>query len=496
MTTVFKKTLALSVAVVLCVTAFIGCLTVSAETTVPTISVESVETVPGGLANVRINLENLSAICAMQLDVIFANGIRINSVDGVEAKTIVEQYEEEGGNVNIITTSEGKPAIRFVDIINFAYGEYNISNSTLSLNVNITAPTATGTYDVTLDVDAADQDENLLKNITLNNGTVTVKEQTLSEYTLTNTVSRISGATNPQKLLVKFNWEFNGGTPDSYGVKVYKDNAKKLSGDCWFNSALSESTTYVEIKGISCSSFDNKFIFVPYVVKDGQTITGSTLSVSYADYLNDRIASTSSTVTEEIKTRAEALVNFAKIASNSSEATLTTYDAAVTYTAATTPTVSDTDTGEFTANPIVTGNISNGNTSFNLYVKFNFEAYTGEVKEQGVLIYRNAGFITFPTSLESSGVNHKVVYTGKNAVVVNGFNFSTLAEKLVFVPYVIDDSDIVHFAHAANISYADYLGSKLVNSATDTAKVNTAKKALTVMDLYNTLNGTSLYSKN
>lgn len=507
MTTVFKKSLALIIAVVLCATAFIGCLTVNAEE-VPTISVVDVTTVPGGLANVRINLENISTICGIDLDVVFPEDVTLNSVNGVSVESIISQYDEEGGNV-YITTKNNQPTVKFVDIINYVYNEYNISNSTLAMDINVTAPETLGEYDVTLNVKAANQNLELIENIAIDDGKIVVDDDA-SSLTLSNGLSILKGSATTMMFKVGFSWEFNG-TLDGYGAKVYKNQASKDAGDVMYDTEVVDKSTFViSVSGIQIASIEESFIFVPYAVKDSNIIEGTEIKVSYADYLNSRVDS--SDATAETKTKAQALINVAKVNNRDSEAVLTPYESSSTYSLASNlkpasvneNNVDTTSGGSFDANPVINGFVVSSNSSkpsYSLYAKFDYAASgVSEISERGVFVYRAANF-TFPTDFDSAKTNamggKPLTYQyDTQYVIISGFNVNNISENFVFLPYVKDADGNVTFANAVYLSYADVLLKKLdLNADATTSQIKTASEALTVMDAYATIKGTELYTK-
>lgn len=169
MNKIFKKSLALTVSAALCLTAFIGCLSVSAEEPVAssaTITVKDATIAPGATGDVDVEFANVGDICATLSTITFPEGFVINSIkDNAEKQLFKVLDETDGGNVII-----NKNVLKFCEIINFA-GQ--ISTTNVILTINVTAPETAGTYTVKIGESSANYDEKFLA-ITTKEGTVTV----------------------------------------------------------------------------------------------------------------------------------------------------------------------------------------------------------------------------------------------------------------------------------------------------------------------------------
>lgn len=177
MNKIFKKSLALTVSAALCLTAFIGCLSVSAEEPVAssaTITVKDTTIAPGATGDVDVEFANVGDICATLSTITFPEGFVINSIkDNAEKQLFKVLDETDGGNVII-----NKNVLKFCEIINFA-GQ--ISTTNVILTINVTAPETAGTYTVKVGESSANYDEKKLA-ITTKEGTVTVASSHVHDY--------------------------------------------------------------------------------------------------------------------------------------------------------------------------------------------------------------------------------------------------------------------------------------------------------------------------
>lgn len=171
---IFKKSLALAVSAALCLTAFIGCLSVNAEGATPSYVVETKEGTPGEKVLINVKGTDLTAICGQSVDVVVAAGLDVTRV--LEADKTTEMLPistEDGGDYNKVVSDEGT-TLKFVDIINFN-DEITTANFEFNIEAVIPADAAVGTvYGVTLDGQFANLGEAwVTTNVT--NGSVTVK---------------------------------------------------------------------------------------------------------------------------------------------------------------------------------------------------------------------------------------------------------------------------------------------------------------------------------
>ena len=184
---IFKKSLAIMVSAAICLTALIGCLSVSAaEGDAPVYTVVSAEGEKGGTVGVNVTGDDLTKICGQSVNIIFAAGLEIVKVyDNDEKRDLVLVNDETGGEYNILSNENGTKTVRLVDIINFPeYGEgesYNpaLVTGTLNVTISVTIPAdaVAGTeYPVTIDESQfADYDEEWVLP-TLKGGKITVVE--------------------------------------------------------------------------------------------------------------------------------------------------------------------------------------------------------------------------------------------------------------------------------------------------------------------------------
>lgn len=181
---IFKKSLALAVSAALCLTAFIGCLSVNAvgATTEPAQSyvVEKVEGIPGETVLINVKGSNLITICGQSLDVKLPVGLTVNRLLKPDKTTeLIAIGTEDGGDYNKVVSEKGT-TLKFVDIINFpAYSDTPaIETATFEFYIEavILEDAAVGTvYDITLEGQFADYGEKWIETTTITNGSVTVK---------------------------------------------------------------------------------------------------------------------------------------------------------------------------------------------------------------------------------------------------------------------------------------------------------------------------------
>ncbi len=175
---IFKKSLALVLSAALCLTALVGCLTVSAAdetttTTVPTYTVNNATGNPGGEVTVSADLTNLTEVCAHFLTITFPKGFDVKEVKGPTKVasgddwvpgfgTLQELTAESGGDYKK-TKTETETVIAFCDIINFkgaANESDNVSNPSIHYEfvVDIDKSVEIAEYEVGIAVTAAEQE--------------------------------------------------------------------------------------------------------------------------------------------------------------------------------------------------------------------------------------------------------------------------------------------------------------------------------------------------
>lgn len=185
---IFKKSLALVLSAALCLTALIGCLTVSAEETTanPTYVIDAVEGIPGETVTVTADITNVSKVCAHLIDIVFPKDLTIGDVTDSLNRTYltVEQWEATGNNseipaYNLFEDAEGKH-IRFVEFVNWPD---TTVVSELKVYIEFKIPegaTAGKVYDLTPTIQAGKYDDDTkLMDVALTPGKVTVKTSTV-----------------------------------------------------------------------------------------------------------------------------------------------------------------------------------------------------------------------------------------------------------------------------------------------------------------------------
>lgn len=175
---IFKKSLALAVAAALCLTAFIGCLSVNAEGSNPSYVVEDVTGAPGATVKINVKGSNLTDICGQDVDVVLPKALTVSKVCWADNTEMIKISEDDGGDYNILE-KEDNTVLRFVDIINFPAGNNNEAITTQDFDFYIEAvipqDAVAGTaYDVVLNGKFANYGEALLDNVSVTNGKVTV----------------------------------------------------------------------------------------------------------------------------------------------------------------------------------------------------------------------------------------------------------------------------------------------------------------------------------
>lgn len=186
---IFKKSLALVLSAALCLTALVGCLTVSAEGTTakPTYALDAVEGKPGDTVTVTATLSNLNKVCAEHIKVTFPAGLAIGDITDGNGKVYTRLTETTDvtdpnlvGLYSKTTTADNGTLIQFVDFVNWpnADGTYTnvVESLVIKFAVTISAEAVAGhVYDITAAVDAADYAADKPMDVDITNGSVTVK---------------------------------------------------------------------------------------------------------------------------------------------------------------------------------------------------------------------------------------------------------------------------------------------------------------------------------
>lgn len=119
---IFKKSLALMVSAALCLTAFVGCLTVNAEgTATPTYTITAQDGKAGDTVTVNVDGTNLTSVCGQQVFINIPSDLTIASVKDNAGNAYVDAAKVAEGDAfdyNVVTTETTKQ-VRFADIINF-----------------------------------------------------------------------------------------------------------------------------------------------------------------------------------------------------------------------------------------------------------------------------------------------------------------------------------------------------------------------------------------
>ncbi len=194
---IFKKSLAIMVSAAICLTALIGCLSVSAANgEAPVYTVATVEGKKGETVDVNVTGADLTEICGQDLSIIFAAGLTIGTVhDNITNDDLVCDPDGDGMQYNVIVNDDGTNTLKMVDIINFPEytGSPELVTGTFDVTISVTIPAdaAAGTeYPITIDESQfADYDEAWVEP-TLTNGKITVVEDVI-EPVLDESISAI-----------------------------------------------------------------------------------------------------------------------------------------------------------------------------------------------------------------------------------------------------------------------------------------------------------------
>lgn len=169
------------VSAAICLTALIGCLSVSAANgEAPVYTVATVEGKKGETVDVNVTGADLTEICGQDLSIIFAAGLTIGTVhDNITNDDLVCDPDGDGMQYNVIVNDDGTNTLKMVDIINFPEytGSPELVTGTFDVTISVTIPAdaAAGTeYPITIDESQfADYDEAWVEP-TLTNGKITV----------------------------------------------------------------------------------------------------------------------------------------------------------------------------------------------------------------------------------------------------------------------------------------------------------------------------------
>lgn len=186
---IFKKSLALVLSAALCLTALVGCLTVSAdETTKASYKLATDVTGKAGeTVTVRATLSDLDNVCAHDVIFTIPSALKLEGVlkeDGNAYGKLDESSDDVSREWDYVekTLDNGDVTVRFLDIINFkneVTGNYDLEKKSMIVDLKVTIPTgaaADDTYTIGLAVTAATQAETLFTkdDFDLQDGLVTV----------------------------------------------------------------------------------------------------------------------------------------------------------------------------------------------------------------------------------------------------------------------------------------------------------------------------------
>ena len=188
---IFKKSLALVLSAALCLTALVGCLTVSAaDETTPAYAISTdAKGKVGDTVEVIAEYTDISTVCGHYVTVTFPANFTVNEVyqakesaDGEVYKLLTAYKEDSQDNWQYkMDVVEGKTAIKSCDIINFFASEgseHNVTTGSLKFKFVVTiGEVEVGEYPVNIAVEAASQEEKWITPA-LTNGKITVEANT------------------------------------------------------------------------------------------------------------------------------------------------------------------------------------------------------------------------------------------------------------------------------------------------------------------------------
>lgn len=209
---IFKKSLALILSAALCLTALVGCLTVSAaegDTTKPVYSVNSVEGAAGAEVDVVASFSKISNVCAHHVIFTFPAGLEVTAVKNAAGEPYAA-FDNSGARFDykLDVAEDGTTKVQFLDFVNWAEDGLSTTDMSIHFTVKIAVDAAANTeYTVTIAVQAADQEAVDLLDVTTENGKVTVKaattEPVLDETIKITTAINISETINARIMVSK-----------------------------------------------------------------------------------------------------------------------------------------------------------------------------------------------------------------------------------------------------------------------------------------------------
>lgn len=299
---IFKKSLALAVSAALCLTAFIGCLTVNAagEASNPSYVVEDVTGAPGDTVKIVVKGSNLTKICGQLLDVKLGNGLTFVKAYNAKGELLPISDPVGDGDYNLINGSDGSTIVRFVEIINFR-DETPTENFDLTIEATIPEEAAAGTtYDVTLDGQFANIKEEWVV-VDIKNGVVTVEsgEPTEPVYDASLKINGKNGLFESDYSLLYY---IPATLPDGWYISVkmasYNGNERledveiKLTENDVYDTVNMAGSDYhrVALKGIAAKEVANEIVATLHKVVDGVDYYGDSLNYNLVTYAETRIA--------------------------------------------------------------------------------------------------------------------------------------------------------------------------------------------------------------
>ena len=301
---IFKKSLALVLSAALCLTALVGCLTVSAadETTTPIYEMVGAEGKAGETVTVTANLQNIEGICAHHVKFTFAKELTVVSMyDVTRGRQVVFNTDAaEGENFQFkksIDTNTGVTTVEDVNILNFVksdntYDEHTPS-LTLTFSVKIADGTADGNYAVNVTATAADQGEAWVNTIDFRNSNVVVKN------TVAPVVDENIAFTRSLNLASDFSMNFlvktelmSGYDVDSIYAVIYRDvytfqgvtPENPTSDPETVRAVLNGNRYQFKYTGLAAREMTAKIYCTVYGTKDGVLYRSETYSSSIQDW--------------------------------------------------------------------------------------------------------------------------------------------------------------------------------------------------------------------
>lgn len=276
---IFKKSLALILSAALCLTALVGCLTVSAaegDTTKPVYSVNSVEGAAGAEVYVVASFSEISNVCAHHVIFTFPAGLEVTAVKNAAGEPYAA-FDNSGERFDykLDVAEDGTTKVQFLDFVNWAAENLSTTDMSIHFTVKIAAGAAANIeYPVTIAVQAADYAAENLLDVTCTNGKVTVKANThehtwdagvmttmptttsngvvtytctecqetrTEDFVVAGTITTVDSYTKVDPALVKVNYAAkisgvfagigaNGCTSTNYGMLLTRDGSEPVVG--------------------------------------------------------------------------------------------------------------------------------------------------------------------------------------------------------------------------------------------------------------------------